>query len=167
MHICLVRHAIAVERGTPGFENDAIRPLTPKGRDRMREAARGLAALYTPQAVFTSPLLRATQTAEILAATYRLSHPIELPALASPEVASVAAHLRDLDAGSIILVGHEPYLSQTLSLLLTGDAAALSTDLKKGAAALVSSAGDPDPGACWLEWVMQPGALRLIAESRR
>jgi phosphohistidine phosphatase len=167
MEICLVRHAIAVERGTSGFENDALRPLTPRGRDRMREAAAGLATLITPQLVLTSPYLRATQTAEILAATYHLSSPKLVDALATGDDAALLNELRDLDATPVIIVGHEPYLSGTLSLLLTGDAARMSTDLKKGAAVLVSCERDPDPGSCWLEWLLQPAALRALAPKSR
>ena len=167
MEICLVRHAIAVERGTKGFEDDALRPLTPRGRDRMREAAAGLTSLITPQLVLTSPLLRATQTAEILAAAYRLSSPKRVEALAKGDDAALLNELRDLDASPVMLVGHEPHLSGTLSLLLTGDAARMSTDLKKGAAALVACAGDPDPGSCWLEWLLQPAALRALAGKGR
>jgi phosphohistidine phosphatase len=163
MQICLVRHAIAVERGTRGFENDALRPLTPRGRDRMREAAAGLATLITPQVVLTSPLLRATQTAEIIAAAYGLSSPRQIEALATGNDAALLNELRDLDASPVMLVGHEPYLSGTLSLLLTGDPAQLSTDLKKGAAALVACEGDPDPGSCRLEWLLQPAALRALS----
>lgn len=167
MQICLVRHAIAVERGTRGFENDGLRPLTPRGRDRMREAAAGLATLITPQVVLTSPLLRATQTAEILAAAYRLSPPRQVEALATGDDAALLKEIRDLDAAVVMLVGHEPYLSGTLSLLLTGDSARMSTDLKKGAAALVACDRDPDPGSCWLEWLLQPSALRSLNPSRR
>ena len=42
MRLLIIRHAVAVPRGTPDMEDDA-RPLTPKGRKRFRDAARGLA----------------------------------------------------------------------------------------------------------------------------
>lgn len=160
MDICLVRHAIAVERGTKGFENDDLRPLTPRGRARMRDVALGLATLVTPQIVLSSPLLRATETADILVAAYRLPAATEIEPLAHGDDAGLLAIVRDLDAACVMLVGHEPYLSGTLSLLLTGDATTMRTDLKKGAAVLVSCDGDPDPGSCWLEWLLQPAALR-------
>lgn len=166
MEICLVRHAIAVERGTPGYEADALRPLTPKGRDRMREAARGLATLVTPQLILTSPLLRARQTAEIVAAAYRLAPPKETEFLANGDDRSLLHELAELDAASVLLVGHEPYMSGTLALLLTGDSSTMSTDYKKGAAALVTCGGEPEPGNCVLEWFLPPSALRLLASAR-
>lgn len=166
MEICLVRHAIAVDRGTPGYEADALRPLTPKGRDRMREAARGLLEVVTPQLILTSPLLRARQTAEIVAAAFRLAPPKETASLANGDDAALLRELADLDAASVLLVGHEPYMSGTLALLLTGDASSMSTNFKKGAAALVSCSGEPEPGNCWLEWFLPPSTLRAIGAAR-
>ncbi len=166
MEICLVRHAIAVERGTPGYEADALRPLTPRGRDRMREAARGLQKVLTPQLILTSPLLRARQTAEIVAATYRLATPKVTESLANGDDAALLRELADLDASSVLLVGHEPYMSGTLALLLTGDSSSMSTDFKKGGAALVSCTGEPEPGNCWLEWFLPPSTLRALGTAR-
>ncbi len=166
MQICLVRHAIAVERGTPGYEADALRPLTPRGRDRMRDAARGLATLFTPQLILTSPLLRARQTAEIVAAAYRLAPPKETESLANGDDRALLHELGDLDAESVLLVGHEPYISATLTLLLTGGSSSMSVDYKKGAAALISCSGEVEPGNCWLEWFIPPSALRALGASR-
>ena len=59
MELCLVRHAIAVERGSKGYQDDRARPLTPEGRKRMAQAALGLKSLVQPEAVLTSPILRA------------------------------------------------------------------------------------------------------------
>ena len=162
MEICLVRHAIAVERGAPGYEADALRPLTPKGRDRMREAARGLSTLVTPQLILTSPLVRARQTAEILAAAYRLSPPKEVEALATGDDAALLDELAEIGGSNVMLVGHEPHISGTLSLLLTGDSSRISVDYKKGAAALLTCSGEPQPGNCWLEWFIPPATLRAI-----
>src|SRR5215469_4808978 len=66
--LCLMRHGIAVMRtGIAGLD-DAKRPLTPDGRARMKAIARGLrAAGFVPSWIVTSPLVRAQQTAEIVA----------------------------------------------------------------------------------------------------
>ena len=75
MKVCFVRHGPAVPRGTPGIEDDA-RPLTPEGRTRTREAARGIRALKLGiDGIWTSPLPRARETAEILARALRLPKP--------------------------------------------------------------------------------------------
>lgn len=164
MEICLVRHAIAVERGTH-YEDDFKRPLTPLGRARMEEAAAGLQRLFTPQVVLTSPLVRAVETAEILRKTYKLGKSRECEALATGDHDAVLATLGETDAGSVALVGHEPWTSGLLSYLLTGQADGMAAVFKKGAAALVRSTADPAPGSCWLEWLIQPGALRRLGQS--
>ena len=58
MQLCLIRHAIAVERGTAGYVDDRVRPLTPEGRKRMREAALGLKGVVSLDAIATSDVTR-------------------------------------------------------------------------------------------------------------
>ena len=164
MDILLVRHAIAVERGSKGYDDDALRPLTPAGRQRMLEAARGLERIYTPQAIFTSPLVRAVQTAEILQSVYHLGKPRVCDALGTGDHLSLIAALEESDVGSVALVGHEPWMSELLSLLLTGYVSTVSANFKKGACALVRC-DDLRPGNCWLEWHIQPAALRRMAHA--
>src|SRR6266436_1539159 len=63
----LIRHALAADRGD-AWPDDSKRPLTDEGMSRMRKAARGLARLgVSVEVVLTSPLVRARQTAEIVA----------------------------------------------------------------------------------------------------
>ena len=68
MDIYLIPHRIAYEPGEPGYEDDTQRPLTDKGRDKMRKVARVLKRLnLKPNVILSSPYLRARETAEILA----------------------------------------------------------------------------------------------------
>jgi phosphohistidine phosphatase len=166
MRLCLVRHAIAVERGTKGFEDDALRPLTPAGRARMEEAARGLRTLFRPQLVLTSPLVRARETAAILTKAYDLPDARTCDALATGDHNQLLRALTDSEASEVMVVGHEPHISALLALLVAGNADALSATFKKGAAALLESGDDPRPGNFWLEWLIQPAALRRLAQSR-
>ena len=147
MRICLVRHAIAVERGTPGYEDDALRPLTARGRERMEAAALGLRQIYSPQVIVTSPLVRARETAAILLKAYGLTKARTSDALASGNNTQLLADLQDVEADAVMLVGHEPHISATF---------------KKGAAALLVCEGEPRPGRCRVEWLIQPGALREL-----
>jgi hypothetical protein len=72
MQLIIIRHAIAVPRGTPGIP-DEDRPLTPEGEQKPREAAKGLTSLVgRPDALLTSPWLRVKQTAAIAAAWGRI-----------------------------------------------------------------------------------------------
>jgi phosphohistidine phosphatase len=166
MRLCLVRHAIAVERGTRGFEDDGLRPLTPAGRARMEEAARGLRTLFRPQLVLTSPLVRARETAAILTAAFGLPDARNCDALATGDHQQLLRAVTDSEASEVAVVGHEPHISGLLSFLLTADAAVVSATFKKGAAALVETGGDARPGVFWLEWLIQPAALRRLAQSR-
>ncbi|WP_322796833.1 SixA phosphatase family protein [Tepidiforma sp.] len=164
MDLVLVRHGIAEERG-PGVD-DFGRRLTPAGRARMEEAARGLGRLVTPQVVFSSPLTRAMETAEILRERFGLGRVRTCAALASPEYASVLEAVAEADAEVAALVGHEPWMGELLSYLLTGDPGLAAVTFKKGGAALVRSAGEPEPGSCWLEWLVPPGVLRRLGAAK-
>jgi phosphohistidine phosphatase len=92
MELLIIRHAIAVDRTTPGLPDDQ-RALTPEGRKKFREAARGLTRIVKrPDALLTSPLLRARQTAEIAAVAWgRRPKPRELQALADGDFAGLWA----------------------------------------------------------------------------
>jgi phosphohistidine phosphatase len=152
-----------VERGTPGYEDDALRPLTPRGEQRMIEAARGLAKLAQPDVIVTSPLLRARQTADILLRQYGQQKARTSAALASGDNPRLLLDLEDIEGEVVMVVGHEPHLSATLSWLLTGDAHTVESDLKKGCAALIAADGRLRPGDCTLKWLLQPAALRGLA----
>ncbi len=167
MELCLVRHAIAMERGSPGNEDDGLRPLTPRGRERMEEAAQGLKRLFVPDVIVTSPLVRARETAEILLAAYGLQKTRICDALASGNDVELLRELDDVDSDRVLCVGHEPHISATLSWLLTGEHDGMIAVFKKGSAALVDSGDRPGPGHCTLEWLLQPAALRAVAMSAR
>src|SRR5512138_523336 len=119
MQLLIVRHGIAVPRGTPGIA-DADRPLTPEGRSRFRECAQGIARLVDPaDALLTSPWRRARQTAEILAEAWARPEPVETQALAGGSFEDLAAVLANYDEeATVALVGHEPHLSALVARLL-------------------------------------------------
>jgi phosphohistidine phosphatase len=164
MMLYVVRHAIA-EDAPPGG-TDAGRRLTPAGRRKMEGVVRGLRVLEVePDAVITSPLVRAVETARIVVAGLRgAPEPRELEAL-EPDVAP-ADTLRGLRpfgrSQHAMIVGHEPNLSSVLALLLTGAPGGAAIELKKGACAAVEvSAFEPGGGAT-LRWLLPPRALRRI-----
>jgi phosphohistidine phosphatase len=160
----IVRHAIAADRSDK-WPDDSKRPLTHEGAARMRKAADGLAALgVTPDAVITSPLVRAEQTADILLKSLggdaRL---LTTPALApggSP--AAVAEAIAALSKGrNIVLVGHEPGLGE-LAAWLVG--ARQPLPFKKGGACQIDVADWPAaPKAGTLMWFATPKMLRALA----
>jgi phosphohistidine phosphatase len=164
----IVRHAIAVERGDAAYPWDDDRPLTPEGIHKFRLASRGLEKLgVKPSRILSSPLIRARQTAEILRDAVAPDLEIEYTPSLKPgaEFSEGLGAVVALGAKSVAVVGHEPHLSEFASYLLCGPGPTSSLVLKKGAAALVRFPAEPAPGLGFLEWLIQPGALRRIAES--
>ena len=78
MNLYILRHGIAVEPGTPGFENDSDRPLIPKGERRLRAAAAAMEKMELSfDLILSSPFVRAQQTAEIVAGELKLKKRLE------------------------------------------------------------------------------------------
>ena len=163
MDLVVVRHAIAGDReewsrtGRP----DAERPVTPEGRKRMQDNARGLRSLASGlQVLATSPYTRAVQTAEILAVEYPDIEVVEVPALAHGEPPeAVRDWLGGRSERRIAVVGHEPDLGRLISWFVLGTSEP-AIALKKGGAALVRFAGAPDGGTGELRWLAPPKLLR-------
>jgi phosphohistidine phosphatase len=164
MQLVLIRHARAEERTL--LKRDHTRALTQDGRRRMRKAARGLHALLPGLTqIATSPLVRARQTAEIVAAVYDGIDIVNLPAL-SPGTAprAVLAWLGTQPNEAVLaLVGHEPDLGQLASWLLVGRPAGF-VQFKKGAAALIEFADAPAAGKGTLAWLLTAAQLAELKD---
>jgi phosphohistidine phosphatase len=155
--IVLLRHGIAEEESEEKKDED--RGLTAEGHARMKEIARGLeSVLPRTQAILSSPLLRAVQTALWVSKAYRSRVTVTTADVFAPGVKprAVAAFLRSIDHKRIVVVGHEPSLTETLRAL-TGLRAGDLT-LKKGGCYGVRLVGD----TATLEWLLPPRALRKL-----
>lgn len=164
MDVYLVRHAIAHERNRKRWPNDALRPLTPAGKEKFRKAARGLARLLPKSAqVFTSPYVRARETASILTTAMDVRKATELSELASGQPArKTFEFLRTLKSKAVVLVGHEPNLSTLLAAAIAGERARTRILFKKGGAACFEFSGSAQPGQATLKWLVPPRALRHL-----
>jgi phosphohistidine phosphatase len=158
----LVRHGLAEERGDT-WPDDAKRPLTDEGMSKMRKAVRGLARLgVSVDVVLTSPLVRARQTAEIVAAG--LSPRPSLVSIDSlaPD-GTYASVIADLDKHAkktrIALVGHEPNIGE-LAARLIGSRHAI--DFKKGAVCRIDVEALPPSGPGDIRWLLTPKIMRAI-----
>ena len=70
MTLYVLRHGLAEDQPPPGGD-DGARRLTARGREKVREAAAGMRALGLKfDAILASPLPRAAETAELVAAVY-------------------------------------------------------------------------------------------------
>jgi phosphohistidine phosphatase len=168
MNVLLIRHAIAENRQkfARTGEDDTARPLTARGRRRMRAAARGLRRVAPRIDVLaTSPLTRALQTAEIVTAAFGGLKAVEVPQL-TPD-ASVHALLKWLQEhkgdGTVALIGHEPQLGVFASWLLTGLQESF-VEFKKGGACMLELKDQVRSGRATLLWQLRPSHLRRLGE---
>jgi len=120
----------------PDFAKDAERPLTAKGKRRLRQIAKAMSKMRISfDVILSSPYVRAKQTAEIVAKTLKrrkkLKFTDELTPAGNPK--SLIQQLNDLRPRpkNILLVGHEPYLSKLIALLTSGTTN-MEIDLRKG-----------------------------------
>ena len=163
MKVLLVRHAIAVDRDTPGI-SDHLRPLTEEGADRFKKSARAIAALVTADVLVTSPLLRAKQTAEILAREWPGVGIREAEPLGSGSRKDFEAGLARLPKNSTVAaVGHEPYASEwTAEWLGASNASAFA--FKKGGIALIEFDGIVGKGEGRLVFFLAPKSLKDLSD---
>ena len=166
MNLYILRHGIAVERGAPGVTKDADRSLTPKGERRLWRITEAMAALeLTFDLILSSPYLRARQTAEIVAEAFKARKKLELlDSLTSEgDPKTLIAHLNGLQPApeSVLLVGHEPYLSGLVSRLVSGNDG-LAVELKNGGLCILTT-GALKYGRCaTLEWLLTPKQMELM-----
>ena len=160
MKIYLVRHGIAYEPGEPGYEDDTQRPLTEKGRDKMNKVAHVLKRLnVNPDAILSSPYLRARQTAEILAKELKYKKdkiefserllPTSQPGPTIVEI--IEKHIVE----ELIIVGHEPCLGLLISALAAGNPD-LAINMRYGSVCCLSADDFRIERRATLEWLLTP-----------
>lgn len=166
----IMRHGIAAERDEVKFPDDALRPLTNDGFKKTRAAARGMRKLkINLDLLVTSPLVRAKQTASVVAEELRVDPSRIRESVNLEPDADVAAILKEISDGpaldAVMLVGHEPHVSSLLVRCLAGSERAMHIPFKKAALALV----EVDPHATrprgQLVFLLPPKQLRMIGES--
>ena len=158
----LIRHGVAEERGD-AWPDDTKRPLSEEGMERLRKSARGLARLdLWIDVIFTSPLVRARQTAEIVAAAFDPRPSIVTIDSLAPEgtytslVADLEKHARKT---RIALVGHEPGIGELAARLI---GSRHSFEFKKGAVCRIDAEEIPPSGPGDLRWMLTPKILVSI-----
>ena len=167
MNLFFLRHGIAVERDEFDYASDAARPLTPKGKKQLRAAAAALRAMELRfDVIFSSPLVRAKQTAEIIAAELKLQKRLvfadELkPGGSAKKLVQTIGGLKPLPE-NILLVGHEPDFSELISLLVTGNTGA-GFALKKGGLAKLEIEKLRVGKCASLAWLLTPAQMKLMA----
>lgn len=158
----LIRHGIAEERGD-AWPDDAKRPLSEDGIERFQKSARGLARLDVwIDVVLTSPLVRARQTADIVASAFDPRPSIITIESLAPG-GSYASLLTDLEKHGrktrIALVGHEPGIGE-LGARLIGSRH--SFEFKKGAVCRIDVDEIPPVSPGDLRWFLTPKVMAAI-----
>jgi len=166
MELFLLRHGLAVERGTPGFANDADRPLTPQGRRQLRKIAAAMRQMELSfDEILSSPFLRARQTAEIVAKELNLKKRLTFADEMQPggKAKKLIQLLTSLKPGpaKILLVGHEPDLSNLISWFVTGTPGA-GLALKKGGLAKLEIKKIRAGKCATLACLLTPAQMRLM-----
>ena len=166
MNLFLLRHGVAVEREEFDFARDDLRPLTVKGKKQLRQIAAAMRALeLNCEVILSSPLVRARQTAEIMAADLKLERHLAFADELKPggDLKNLIQRLVQLKpaAENILLVGHEPDLSELISLLVTGNRGA-GLALKKGGLAKLELEKLRAGKCATLRWLLTPALLKRM-----
>lgn len=162
MELILVRHGDA--EPADGYAEDALRPLTKKGSKAQEKVALALRKLgCRPNQIFSSPRLRAFQTAEITAHVLGVPEPSELDVLdGGYAVSNLLAGLAKHANGEVIMcVGHEPDMSTWAGHLLAGRGG-MRVRFKKSAVLGMTFAGEPAPAMAELAYFYRPKDLQTL-----
>jgi len=162
MEIYILRHGIAVPRGTKGYSKDSERPLTKEGEEKTRQIAAAIVGMDLKfDLILSSPLVRAKQTAQIVAK--EVGKQVTFSDLLAPDgnALELIAEINDEKPQRVLLVGHEPDLSQLISVLITGSSDA-TIELKKGGLCKMTTEKLTFGHCATLNWLLTPKQLRAF-----
>lgn len=165
MDLIILRHGEA-GKSIPVASKDFERTLTAAGKKEVEEIARSLKRLsLSVDRILTSPLKRAEETAQIVARELGRKDVFEEWSELKPEGDRDALY-RKLSKfrreSSIMLVGHEPYLSTMISELISGDTRSRISLKKAGMAKVEVTSFSPHP-AGELRWLLTPRQIRKLS----
>ena len=168
MDCILIRHGIAAERDE--WEGrDADRPLTERGAKRVAQVASGMKWLEVqPTHIFSSPFVRAVETAEILHTALRVKTAIQRVEQLLPDAPpdQLLSLFHDLPSEACVLcIGHEPHLGTAASVMLAGKPST-AFPFRKAGACLIELSTPPKVSRGVLRWWMEPGQLRALGKKR-
>ncbi len=167
MDVIFIRHAEAGERDPNSWPDDGQRPVTADGRRKQTAAAQAMQRLGMEfDFLVTSPLVRARQTAEIIAEVFGWKEPPlsdDILGHGCTPAAVVKLLAKFPPTASVALVGHEPAFSKVASALVghSGDA---QLRLKKSGVIGIAFDGPAETGRGRLEFLWRPGQLRRAAK---
>lgn len=165
----IIRHGLAGKK-LEDIAKDDQRPLKKKGIAEMKGIAKGLKGLKISfDRVFTSPLVRSKETAEIVNTHCSHTKEVTVTPLLSPDASfkNLIEFLNTFkDLKTVAIVGHEPFLSCFASYCLSKNENPLMY-LKKGGILMLKIDGVISPGRCLLAWLMEPEQMIRKVEQKR
>jgi phosphohistidine phosphatase len=162
MNLYILRHGIAADLES----TDANRPLTAKGERKLAQVIEGMETMeLTFDLILSSPVLRARQTAEMVARAFKARRDLQWSeALATGSgprrVVEALAQIRP-EPENVLLVGHEPTLSELVSLLVAGRGG-LRIELKKAGLCKLSTESLRAGRCATLEWLLTPRQMAVM-----
>ena len=167
MNVYVLRHGVAMEREEWDSPTDADRPLTPEGEKLLRKTARALEKMDLDfDLILSSPFARAKQTAEIVAKKLKLKKRLKFSDELTPggSVKKLVQQVNEVKPvpENLLLVGHEPYLSGLISLLISGDENT-AIDFKKGGLCKLEAEKLRAGRCATLAWLLTPKQMKLMA----
>lgn len=166
-----MRHGPAEEHADSGMDSD--RALTVSGRERVRSVAKFLHDLdEEPLEIVTSPLVRAVQTAEIVALVTKLSDregSVSVRRELSPGGGggpSLVANLASAGSKRVMIVGHEPDLSELIAALLSKASRTVLASFDKAMVVALHVGPEGAHSHSRLRFVLDPRALKLAPDER-
>lgn len=161
----LVRHGIAKNVGEDGIRRDFDRPLSDLGIERTNQVMAGLDHVIEdyPDAILTSPLIRAKETAEICAAKLQGSYEVVSTDKLEPGTTSVEIlqWIDHLDWASMMLVGHMPDMAMLAGTCLASEK--LDIVFKKASVCCIRFYSHIRPAGGELRWHLPPEILRNLS----
>jgi len=166
MKLYLLRHGVAAPAEGGPF-SDAERPLTAEGKRKVRFVARAMRKRLEAgkPLLVSSPLIRARQTAEIVAEELKLRRaPVLWESLGDQDEEAILHALQSLDPipESILLVGHEPSMSRTADRLI-GVREGPGLALKKAGLCCLEAEQISEEGCARLLWLLTPKIMLHLA----
>ena len=169
MRIYFLRHGIAAEKSVRAYLDDSERPLTREGKQEMRVIGKAMRRLSIGfDRIMSSPYLRSKQTADIVASEQEVSLKVIFSKNLVPGASSLdfleEVRVMKEEFSSILVVGHEPFLSQCASLLLAPNSPPFLSIKKGGLCKVKIEHWDKTPHAL-LRWLLTPKQLVSIAHA--
>jgi phosphohistidine phosphatase len=167
MELFLTRHGIAGQKIDGAVVTDAQRPLTDEGSHETRQVAQALKRLgLKPDLIATSPLVRAQQTAEIIADVFGVAQSVHIcealaPGGTASDLYKFLANVKQVE--QVFLVGHEPDMSRLASTMLWAGPE-LDMPFKKSGVCRIDISDVPPTTPGTLKWLLTPKIASLMSK---